>query len=127
MEIIEFLTELMRKRRRLPSQLAADIGVSHATMHRWLNGKDIPSTASCRRLAKYSGVSNQKILAAAGHISSIEDTNIAFLPEFRDYAMHKYPNELDEDVITMIEDLIERRREKNTSEVKARKPRKNKA
>jgi len=30
-------------------------------------------------------------------------------PEFRDYARQKYP-ELDEDLITMIEDLIERRR-----------------
>jgi hypothetical protein len=32
------------------------------------------------------------------------------LPEFREYALHKYPNELDEDMVTMIEDLIERRR-----------------
>ncbi len=32
-------------------------------------------------------------------------------PEFREYALQKYP-ELDEDLITMIEDLIERRREK---------------
>jgi hypothetical protein len=31
------------------------------------------------------------------------------LPEFREYARHKYPN-LDEDLITMIEDLIERQR-----------------
>lgn len=30
------------------------------------------------------------------------------LPEFRDYARHKYPDVLDEDLITMIEDLIER-------------------
>ena len=32
--------------------------------------------------------------------------------EFREYARQKYPNELDEDLITMIEDLIERRRAK---------------
>jgi len=31
-------------------------------------------------------------------------------PEFREYARKKYPDELDEDIITMIEDLIERRR-----------------
>ena len=30
----------------------------------------------------------------------------------REYAIRKYPNELDEDLITMIEDLIERRRGK---------------
>jgi len=32
------------------------------------------------------------------------------LPEFREYARQKYPTELDEDLITMIEDLIERNR-----------------
>ena len=61
MEFVEFLKDLMEKRRRLPSQLAADIGVSHATMHRWVNGKDVPSTTSCRKLAIYSGISLQKI------------------------------------------------------------------
>ena len=35
------------------------------------------------------------------------------LPEFREYARQKYPNELDEDLITMIEDLIERQRAKH--------------
>ena len=33
-------------------------------------------------------------------------------PDLREYARQKYPNELDEDLITMIEDLIERRRAK---------------
>jgi transcriptional regulator with XRE-family HTH domain len=124
LDIIEFLQDLMRKRRRLPSQLAADIGVSHATMHRWLAGKDVPSTSSCRRLAEYSGVSVQKILAAAGHIKNVENQNIAFLPEFREYARQKYPKELDEDVIAMIEDLIERRRQPQSAERATRKPRK---
>jgi len=35
------------------------------------------------------------------------------LPEFREYALQKYPKELGEDLITMIEDLIERQRAKN--------------
>ena len=34
------------------------------------------------------------------------------LPEFREYARQKYPNELDEDFITMIEDFIELQRAK---------------
>ena len=123
MEIIQFLKDLMRKRRRLPSQLAADLGVSHATMHRWLNGKDIPSTRSCRRLAEYSGVSVQKILAAAGHIAEIEDTRVAAWPEFREYAKLKYADVLDDDVITMIEDLIERRRQQKLQEQATRKNR----
>lgn len=38
------------------------------------------------------------------------------LPEFREYARQKYPNELDEDLITMIEDLIERRRTKRNND-----------
>jgi hypothetical protein len=33
-------------------------------------------------------------------------------PEFREYARKMYPDELDDDLITMIEDLIERRRQK---------------
>ena len=37
-------------------------------------------------------------------------------PEFREYARQKYPNELDEDLITMIEDLIERRRAKRQND-----------
>jgi len=33
------------------------------------------------------------------------------LPEFREYAREKYPNELDEDLITMIENLIKRQQQ----------------
>ena len=36
------------------------------------------------------------------------------LPEFREYAYRKYPNELDENLITMIEDLIEHQRTKRS-------------
>ena len=37
------------------------------------------------------------------------------LPEFREYAREKYP-ELDEDIITMIEDLIERQKQADTAQ-----------
>ena len=37
----------------------------------------------------------------------------AELPEFRDYITEKYP-ELDEDLVTMMEDLIQRQTEKVT-------------
>ena len=107
-----FLKEVMRRRRRLPSQLAADLGVSHATVSRWLSGKDIPNTRSCQRLAEYSGVPLEKVLSIVGHLPRIAETVPAEWPEFREYARQKYPNELDEDLITMIEDLIERRRQK---------------
>jgi len=103
----------MLKRKRLPSQLASDIGISHRTVHRWLKGKDKPNTKSCYKLAGYSGISLQKVLAIAGHMPSIEEGKHTEWPEFRDYARLKYPYELDEDLIIMIEDLIERRRHRN--------------
>ena len=100
----------MRRRKRLPSQLAADLGKSHATVSRWLSGADTPSVKSCRRLAEYSGVPLEKVLSITGHLPGIAEEGHPYWPEFREYARRKYPNELDEDLITMIEDLIERRR-----------------
>ena len=110
--IASFLKELMRRRKRLPSQLAAELGVSHATVSRWLSGEDIPSTKSCRRLAEYSGVPLEKILSIVGHLPRVAEKGSPEWPEFREYARQKYPAELDEDLITVIEDLIERRRVK---------------
>jgi len=108
--IVLFLRELMRRRKRLPSQLAADLGVSHATVSRWLCNSDVPNTRSCRNLAEYSGVPVEKIFSIVGHLPRIAEKASPEWPEFREYARHKYPEELDEDLITMIEDLIERRR-----------------
>ena len=102
----------MRRKKRLPSQMASDLGVSHATVSRWLSGEDIPNMRSCRRLAEYSGVPVEKILSIAGHLPRIDETKSNEWPEFREYARHKYAAELDEDLIAMIEDLIERRRRK---------------
>ncbi len=111
-QVAQFLQKIMKRRKLLPSQLAADLGVSHSTMLRWLSGKDIPSTKSCRRLAEYSGIPLEKILAVTGHVPGIAEGEANMWPEFRDYAMQKYPHDLDDDLITMIEDLIERRRRK---------------
>ncbi len=110
--LTSFLKEVMRRRKRLPSQLAAAIGVSHTTVLRWLTGKDVPNVRSCRRLAEYSGVSPEMVLAIVGHLPMVAEKGPASWPEFRDYARQKYPEELDEDMVTMIEDLIERRRSK---------------
>jgi len=111
-KIVSFLQDLMRRRRRLPSQLAKDVGVSHPTVGRWLTGEDAPSTTSCRKLAVYTGVPIEEILAMAGHLPEIKPVPAAEWPEFREYANIKYHDLLDEDIIIMIEDLIERRREK---------------
>ena len=101
-----------RRRERLPSQLAADSCISYATVSRWLSGKDIPSTSSGRKLAEYSGVPLEKVLSIAGHLPRITEGAASEWHEFHEYAHQKYPDELDEDLITMIEDLIERRRAK---------------
>ena len=111
--LVSFLQEVMRRRKRLSSQLAADLGVSHATVSRWLSGMDIPSPRSCNMLAKYSGVAVEKVLSIAGHLPKIAEKQPAEWPEFREYARRKYADELDEDLITVIEDLIERRRVRN--------------
>ena len=110
--IASFLKELMRRRKRLPSQFASDLGISHASVSRWLSGKDAPSMQSCRKLAEYSGMAIGNVLFAAGHLPKMVERGPLDWPEFREYARQKYPEELDEDLITMIEDLIERRRAK---------------
>ncbi len=110
--LVTLLGEIMRRRRLLPSQLAAAIGISHATMSRWLHGKDIPSTKSCRRLAEYSGIPLSKILASSGHVPMVAESTPDTWPEFREYTSKKYGSELDDDLISMIESLIEHRRDR---------------
>ena len=67
-----FLVEVMRHRSRLPSQLAADLNVSHATVGRWLSGQDIPNVKSCRKLSEYTGIPLERILVITGHLPDIE-------------------------------------------------------
>ncbi len=108
--IATFIREVMRRRKCLPSQMAGDLGVSDATVSRWLSGEDIPNCHSCLKLADYSSVPVEKVLSVAGHLPQVAEKKASYWPEFREYAYQKYPTELDEDLITMIEDLIERRR-----------------
>jgi len=109
---MSFLRKLMEQQKRLPSQLAKDMGVSHPTFGRWLTGDDIPNTASCRKIADYSGVPVEEVLVMASHLDKIESEPVSVWPEFREYARLKYPEELDEDIIIVVEDLIERRLKK---------------
>jgi transcriptional regulator with XRE-family HTH domain len=118
----EFLKDLMTRRKLLPSHLASALNISHATVSRWLSGQDKPSITSCQRLAEFSGIPINKILAAANYLPDIKGSIPEEWPEFREYAQIKYGKELDEDLITMIEDLIERRREKRNVHKRARSP-----
>ena len=113
--LVTFLEQLMRRRDRLPGQLAADLGVSHATVSRWLSGKDRPNTESCRRLAAYAAEPLKRVLSIVGHLPALPDSGPTEWPEFREYAKRKYGRELDDDLIATIEDLIERRRGRNGS------------
>lgn len=109
-KLIKFLEDMIRSHSLFPSQLARDLGVSHATVSRWLSGKDIPSVSSCMKIAQYADEAPQRVLSIAGHLPELPDEEAANWPAFREYARRKYAKELDEDVITMIEDLIRRRR-----------------
>jgi len=112
-ESIAYLQELMRLRGRLPSQFAADLGVSHTSVSRWLSGKDRPSLVSCVKLANYTGVPLQRVLHSVGYLIPLEETTASELPDFQEYVKRKYPQELDDDLVTLIEDLMERRRGRN--------------
>ena len=116
--IIAFLQGLMRRRGQLPSQLAARLGVSHTSVNRWLSGKDKPSVASCVKIATYAGVPLERLLYLLGYVVPVGDKKAAGLPDFREYAKRKYPRVLDEDLIILIEDLIERRSERIDSSVR---------
>jgi len=86
--------------------------MNHSTVIRWLSGANVPSIRACRRLAEHSGVPLEKVLSIVGHLPRIRDGGPAEWPEFGEYARQKYPNELDDDLITVIEELVERRRGK---------------
>lgn len=102
----------MRHRKRTISQLAADLGVSHSTVSRWLSSKFTPDIDSCRRLAEYSGVAFEYILSVVGYLPTMSKMRSTEWPEFREYAQQKYSNVLDEDLIMMIEALIESKKGK---------------
>ena len=104
-----FLKELMRRHNRLPSQMAGDLGISHATVSRWLSGKDIPSTKSCRKLAEYAGVPLEMVFSVVGHLPKMSYKGAHEWPNFGEYVHQKYPD-MDEDLIRMVEDLIEHRK-----------------
>jgi transcriptional regulator with XRE-family HTH domain len=112
-ELITYLQKLMRLRGRSPSQFAADLGVSHTSVSRWLSGKDKPSFNSCVKLANHVGVPLQRVLQIAGYLTPLEKTTASELPDFRDYVKRKYPQELGDDLVTLVEELIERRRERD--------------
>jgi len=80
-------------------------GVSSSHLRRIERGERFPSAAILRKIAKPLGFSESELLSLADYLPP-ESSEAQRLPEFRDYARSKYP-ELDEDMITMIEDILE--------------------
>lgn len=110
--LVTFLIEVMHQQRCLPSQLANDLGVRYSTVHRWLHNKTLPNISSCRRLAEYTSLSLHTILSRIDYIPPFLHSPLNSWPEFREYASQKYPTELDDDLITLIENLIVLRRDR---------------
>ncbi len=108
--IADFLEEIQRQRGISLRRLARESGVSASTLSRWREGKQTPAPKSCKMLAEYLSLPVEHILALAGHLKPLHKDGAESLPEFGEYARRKYPDELDDDMITMIEDLIYRRR-----------------
>jgi transcriptional regulator with XRE-family HTH domain len=90
------------------NQLAAELGVSHSTVSRWLSGKYSPSTRSWQQLARCIGMSLEEILG----LSSATQMKPPDWPEFREYALKKYPDLADEDLITMVEGILDSKKRK---------------
>lgn len=111
-KLIYLIKEIMRQRQCKPSKLASDLGISPATISRWLSGQDVPNPQSCQKLAEYSGIPEDRILSTVGHLRRATEKSVAEWPEFREYAQQKYPAELSDDIIVVIEDLIELRKAK---------------
>ena len=110
--LVTFLTNIIDQKRCLPSQLAAELGVCHSTLYRWLHKQTVPGVNSCRKLSEYTGLPLQAVLSRIGYIPLCTDSPPDSWPEFREYVSKKYPTELDDDLVTLIENLIARRRDR---------------
>lgn len=109
-QISNFIQDTLRQRGISLRRLAIDAGISPSTLSRWVSGKQSPSPQSCQKLAESLSLPVEQVLAWAGHLVPMQKADTGTLPEFREYARQKYPVELDEDMVAMIEDLIQRRR-----------------
>jgi hypothetical protein len=74
-----------------------------------MSGDDMPRPPSCRKLAEYSGVALEKVLALAGHFPPVVQAAPAEWPEFREYMERKYPG-ADGDLVAVLEAYLERGR-----------------
>jgi transcriptional regulator with XRE-family HTH domain len=105
-----FLENLMRERNLRPAQLAKELGVSVPTMMRWLSGDYLPNISSCRKISEYTGESLDSMFLVKRMDTHRREADT--LPELREYLSIKYADELDEDIISMFEHVIRKRRKR---------------
>jgi len=104
--LARYLESQLKQRDINYSQMARQLGVSHATIHRWLTGSDIPDAASCGKLAEWSGEPLHYILYIAGHTDVPLDRNGNDLPGFRRYLTMKYAGVFPDELVTVLEGMI---------------------
>lgn len=63
----DWLIEQLEVRDMTQADLARAVGVSNSRISRWINEKDMPSRAYCRRLAEILDADPNYVLALAGH------------------------------------------------------------
>jgi hypothetical protein len=101
------LSSLLDKRKITPGQLAQAIDCKLDIIENWLTGNAVPCIQTCRKLADFGGLSLTRILSLTNHLPALIQNERIELIEFRkndDANSYEY---LDEDLNTMIEDLIE--------------------
>jgi len=69
-QVRNYISIILAGKQLRASQLARKIGVSHATVGRWLKGEDIPSPESCRKLSIFTHTPIEDILRVVGYIKS---------------------------------------------------------
>ncbi len=90
--LVTWLWKVIREQETFPFHFAKQLGVSHATVSRWLSGHDIPRPKTCEKLANLTGEPLLRILALAGHITETPEQDLS-LPSFREYMARKYPED----------------------------------
>ena len=99
------------------SELARAMGIHRSLAYRVRQGKrKITATFIIGATKAFPEYNLEDLFYVDSEAQPVKSSNK--WPEFREYALQKYPKELDEGLITMIEDLIERRRGKNNDDGK---------
>lgn len=68
--VADWVNRAIREHGITPNRLAANAGLSHTIVLRYLNGRALPGPDACRKLAKAVGVDPLSMLELAGHLDA---------------------------------------------------------